>query len=91
MRYAEFTIKKRGGTLLINKEMWLQDYPPDVNVEWGPMSPKARRQRTVFLIPFLGLMIATVTYLVLDLRSVLGTEPGFSCLRSLQCGRRGHH
>lgn len=52
MRYADFTIKKRGGTLLINKEMWLQDYPPDVNVEWGPMSPKARRQRTVFLIPF---------------------------------------
>ena len=25
-------------SLIINKEMWLQDYPPDVKSKWGPIS-----------------------------------------------------
>ena len=39
-------------SLIINKEMWLQDYPPDVKSKWGPISEKAKRQHFVFAIFF---------------------------------------
>jgi hypothetical protein len=28
--------------LLINPEMWLGDYPPDIQARFGPMSAKAK-------------------------------------------------
>lgn len=64
-------------SLMINKEMWLQDYPPDVKAKWGPMSAKARRQRAVFAIFFFGLMIAAMVYDVIQLERVLGAPPSF--------------
>jgi hypothetical protein len=36
-----------------NPEMWLHDYPPDIQAKFGPMSAKARRQRTVIAVPVL--------------------------------------
>ena len=47
-------------SLMINKEMWLQDYPPDVKAKWGPISKKAKRQRRLLAIPLLGVMIASM-------------------------------
>ena len=62
-------------SFIINKEMWLEDYPPDVKARWGPISEKARRQHTVFAIVFFGMMIAAMTYDVIRLEQVLGTPP----------------
>ena len=62
-------------SLKINKEMWLQDYPPDVKARWGPMSEKAKRQRLVFAVPFFGLMIGAMVYAVIRLEAALGTPP----------------
>ncbi len=64
-------------SLMINKEMWLQDYPPDVKAKWGPMSEKAKRQRLAFAIPFFGLMIGAMVYAVIRLEALLATPPSF--------------
>ena len=64
-------------SIMINKEMWLQDYPADVKARWGPISEKARRQRLVFAIFFFGVMIGAMVYDVIHLERVLGTPPSF--------------
>lgn len=64
-------------SLMINKEMWLQDYPPDVKAKWGPMSEKAKRLRAIFVVPFFGVMIAAMVYTVIRLGAVLGSQPSF--------------
>ena len=62
-------------SLLINKEMWLQDYPPDVKARWGPISEKAKRQHFVFAIAFFGVLIGAMAYDVIRLERVLRTPP----------------
>jgi hypothetical protein len=62
-------------SLMINKEMWLQDYPPEVKAKWGPISEKARRQHFVFAIAFFGVLIGAMAYDVVRLEPVLGTPP----------------
>ena len=64
-------------SLMINKEMWLQDYPPDVKAKWGPISEKAKRQRFVFAICLFGVLIGAMAYDVIRLEVVLGTPPSF--------------
>jgi hypothetical protein len=64
-------------SLMINKEMWLEDYPPDVKAKWGPISEKAKRQHFVFAISFFGVLIGTMAYDVIRLEVVLGTPPSF--------------
>jgi len=64
-------------SLMINKEMWLQDYPPDVKAKWGPISEKARRQHFVFAIFFFGVLIGAIVYDVIRLKLVLGTQLSF--------------
>jgi hypothetical protein len=64
-------------SLMINKEMWLQDYPPDVKARWGPMSRKARLQRFLFAIPLFAIFAAAAIYAVARLEYVLGTQPTF--------------
>jgi hypothetical protein len=64
-------------SLLVNKEMWLQDYPPDVKAKWGPMSQKAKRQRAVFAIIFFGVLIGAMVYAVIRLEQVLGMSLSF--------------
>jgi hypothetical protein len=67
-------------SLMINKEMWLQDYPPDVKAKWGPISNKAKRQRRLFAIPLFGVMIAAMIYTVVRLEATLGASPPFLAL-----------
>jgi len=64
-------------SLMINKEMWLQDYPPDVKAKWGPISEKAKRQHSVFAISFFGVLIGAMACDVIRLELVLGTPPSF--------------
>ena len=42
---------------MINAEMWLNDYPPDVRDKYGDMSNKARLQRVPLAIAFFGVII----------------------------------
>lgn len=67
-------------SLMVNKEVWLQDYPPDVKAKWGPMSQKAKRQRVLFLLPFLGVVVVAMTCTVVRLKLVLGADPAFLAL-----------
>lgn len=46
--------------LLINPEIWLNDYPPDIKEKFGPQSEKARRQGLLAAIPFFLLLIGQV-------------------------------
>jgi hypothetical protein len=64
-------------SFMINKEMWLNKYPPDVKARWGPISGKAKRQHLVFAILFFGMMIGAMVYDVIRLELVLGTPPSF--------------
>jgi hypothetical protein len=64
-------------SFMINKEMWLQDYPPEVKAKWGPINEKAKRQHHIFAILFFGMMIGAMVYDVIRLGLVLGTPPSF--------------
>ena len=64
-------------SMLINKEMWLDDYPPDVRAKWGPISPKARRQHTLMAILSFGVLIGAIVYDLIRLEQALGTPPTF--------------
>jgi hypothetical protein len=65
------------GSLMINKEMWLGDYPPDVKAKWGSMSEKAKRLRNWFVIPFFGTLIAGAVITVNRLGGASGATPSF--------------
>jgi hypothetical protein len=41
------------GSLYINPEIWLHDFPADIQEKYGPASPKSLRQRKIFTIPFM--------------------------------------
>jgi len=62
-------------SFMINKEMWLQDYPPDVKAKWGPISEKAKRQHFVVAISFFAVLIGAMVYDVIRLEPALGTPP----------------
>lgn len=46
------------GSLRLNAEMWLGDYPPDIRRAFGAMSAVARRQRLVTGTLFLAVLVA---------------------------------
>ncbi len=45
------------GTLYINPEIWLNDYPPDIKEKYGPMSQRSKRHAALMVIPFFGIML----------------------------------
>ena len=47
-------------TFLINPEIWVHDYPPDIQEKFGPKSEKAKKQTTLAAIPFFLLLIGLV-------------------------------
>ncbi|MCB8944960.1 MAG: hypothetical protein H6658_14515 [Ardenticatenaceae bacterium] len=46
--------------LWINPEMWLDDYPPDIQARFGEMSEKAKRQKRIAAVPVLAFLFGTV-------------------------------
>lgn len=62
-------------SMLINKEMWLDDYPSDVRAKWGPISPLARRQHTVMAVISFGVLIGAIVYAIIRLGQALGSPP----------------
>lgn len=47
-------------TLLINPEIWLNDYPPDIKEKFGPQSEKAKRLGMLAAVPFFFLLIGPI-------------------------------
>lgn len=57
---------------LLDPEMWLGDYPPDIREAWGPMSPAARRRKWLLGVPVFALALALV---VLATRQIAAVPP----------------
>ena len=55
------------GSLRINNEMWLGDYPPDIQAKWGPMSAKAKKLRLWTALPMFALIIGVVALQIAQL------------------------
>jgi len=54
----------------INPEAWLNDYPPDIQAKFGPMSAKAKRVRLVFGIPIMLFMLGFPFFVVFQLAHI---------------------
>lgn len=65
------------GAVRWNREMWLSDYPPDVQAKWGPISAKAKRERNIFAALFFGVIIAAMVVVPIRLTEALGHSPNF--------------
>lgn len=61
----------------IDPEMWLNDYPPDIREEFGPMSPAANRKRWLLGLPVLVLALALVVLATVRFVRMSGGAPGF--------------
>ena len=57
---------------LVNPEMMLGDYPPDVRAKYGPQSERAKRQGRVLLPVFVVALVSLFTASVLSLKQAVG-------------------
>src|SRR5574341_975502 len=64
-------------SLNINKEMWWQDYPPDVKAAWGPMSERAKKYRNVFAAFLFTLIIGGLALSTIRLAQIGPWESWF--------------
>jgi hypothetical protein len=60
-------------SLYINAEMWLQDYPPDVRARFGPMSDRAKKQRSWLAVPFFLYLVGTLVISIMRLEPLVGS------------------
>jgi hypothetical protein len=67
-------------SLMINAEMWLNDYPPDVREKYGQMSDETRRQRGPLAAAFFGVIIITLS---IGVGKILSASPGESVFFAL--------
>lgn len=65
------------GGILYNREMLLNDYPPDVKAKWGPISQKARKERNVYAVILFAAIIGWLIYVPIRLTDALGSTPNF--------------
>jgi hypothetical protein len=64
-------------SLLVNPEIWVDDYPPDIKARFGPIGDKARRQRRWVAVPFFLAMPALLAAYLPGLSDALGGAPSF--------------
>jgi hypothetical protein len=64
-------------SLMINKEVWINDYPKDVQAAYGPISEKSKRQRIGFTILVLAAFIGSLLLSNVRLADTLSMTPGF--------------
>lgn len=55
---------------VLNPEVWLGDYPPDIREAWGEMSPASRRQRWMLGLPVLAIALGMVVLATLQIRGL---------------------
>jgi hypothetical protein len=66
------------GSVWFNAEVWVDDYPTDIKKQFGPIGEKAKKQRMLFAIPFILLLLGAIAVLIfrLDRLSRGGLEFG---------------
>jgi hypothetical protein len=47
---------------IVNAEIWLPDYPPDIRARFGPISDKARKQRQWVALPFGAILVGVLAW-----------------------------
>lgn len=65
------------GLLRLNPEMWLGDYPPEIQKRFGPMSEKANKQRFLLGVPVLAVALAIVVLGTIDFVRAAPSAAGF--------------
>ncbi|NIP57785.1 MAG: hypothetical protein GWM92_06045 [Gemmatimonadetes bacterium] len=65
------------GLLRLDPEMWLGDYPPDIQERFGPVGEKAGRQRLLLGIPVMTVALAVVVLGTIDFARTGPSVPGF--------------
>lgn len=66
------------GLMLLNPEIWLHDYPPDIQAKYGPISERARRQKALAVWPVALLLIGLVIASLLGLAQLNGGVLAFA-------------
>jgi len=66
------------GSQIINAEMWLEDYPPDIREKFGPMSKKAKQQKGIVSIFFLAAVFGPIIASLVRLNTLAGEASTFS-------------
>lgn len=64
-------------SLYVNAEMWLGDYPSDIQEKYGEMAEKTKRQRLVVGILFLLIAIIIIVLSTMQLTKIIEGEPKF--------------
>lgn len=65
------------GLVRINPEIMLNDYPPDIQAKYGPMSDRSKRQRIPVAIVFLIILFGIVIQSFMGLRTNTGDDIPF--------------
>ncbi|MGH3145129.1 MAG: hypothetical protein ACRDTR_04935, partial [Rubrobacter sp.] len=66
------------GIAYLNPEIWLNDYPPDIRERFGPMSERARKQRTLAGVPVFLLLFGTIVLSAIRLARIGGDDAFFA-------------
>jgi hypothetical protein len=65
------------GSLFINPEIWLHDFPPDIRAKYGPAGEKALRQRKILSALFFPAILGVLIVSLVHLSRVSGGELAF--------------
>jgi len=65
------------GSMIYNRELWLNDYPPDIRKKYGEPSQTTVKQRKFFGVAMLALMITVLLVDGLTLQPSAGGKPTF--------------
>lgn len=62
---------------LVNPEIMLNDYPPDIRAKYGKISERAQRQKQVFAAVLVLLLFVTIVVSIAQLTREIGADPTF--------------
>lgn len=65
------------GLVRVNPEIMLNDYPPDIQAKYGPMSERSRRQRLPVGLVFSAILFGIVTASFMKVRADAGNDIAF--------------
>jgi hypothetical protein len=65
------------GSIYINPEIWLNDYPPDIRAKYGPASEKAKKQKKILVAIFFPTFLAVLFVSMFQIPGVTGNRLAF--------------
>ena len=61
----------------LNPEIVLNDYPPDIQAQYGPMSPRSKRQRIPVALAFVAILVGLVALSFRGLQALTSDDISF--------------